>query len=214
MKVTDEAALKSEPNPAALETIFSAEILPDTFFRDLLRGHSAVAMQLGFINHAFYFTAAFLVPFPEPTSFEFVFPFLRLDLASGGGTAAKACLQERIPYHGICLSETHAKKLEIRLTNWMESEIKREGSTHYRPEAIAGPEAMDDDNDEDAKTKEKKDKKRKKDDKDDNPKQKKEKKTKDQKAEDKPEKKNNKNKNEENDENQEDEEERSESMPW
>ena len=60
----------------------------------------------------------------------------RLDLATGHGNAARACLLERIPYFGFVLSEHHARKMEIQLTEFLLAEIKREGSSHFRPEAV------------------------------------------------------------------------------
>ena len=35
-----------------------------------------------------------------------------LDLASGGGSVAQACLTRRIPYVGFCLTEAHVVELE------------------------------------------------------------------------------------------------------
>lgn len=63
-----------------------------------------------------------------------------LDLAAGQGNFARACLLERVPYYGFTLTELHAKKLEISLTQWMLSELKKEGSTHFRPDAVEEPE--------------------------------------------------------------------------
>ena len=61
------------------------------------------------------------------------------DLAPGQGTAAKACLAERLPYFGLTLSETHGRKLELQLTDYIVAEMKREGSTFFRPEACQNP---------------------------------------------------------------------------
>lgn len=57
-------------------------------------------------------------------------------MSCGQGTSARACLTERLPFLGFTLSEAHAKKLELQLTDFIVSEMKREGSTHYRPEAV------------------------------------------------------------------------------
>ena len=65
---------------------------------------------------------------------------LRLDLAAGQGCAARACLTERLPYFGFVLSETHARRLEVQLTEFILGEMRNEGSKHYRPEAVQSPE--------------------------------------------------------------------------
>lgn len=52
---------------------------------------------------------------------------------------AKACLQERIPYWGLALSELHCRKTEVVLTDFILSEMRREGSSHYRPECVLEP---------------------------------------------------------------------------
>ena len=57
-------------------------------------------------------------------------------MSCGQGTAARACLSERLPFLGFTLSEVHSKKLELQLTDFIVSEMQREGSTHYRPEAV------------------------------------------------------------------------------
>eukprot|EP00435_Cladocopium_sp_Y103_P014446 s3581_g3.t1 len=61
---------------------------------------------------------------------------LWLELAAGQGCAAKACLMERVPYFGFVLSEQHGKKLELLLTEFLLAQMKVEGSSHYRPEAV------------------------------------------------------------------------------
>ena len=58
-----------------------------------------------------------------------------LDLSVGQGCSARACLLERVPFVGFTLSEQHSKRLEVQLTDFIVAEMKREGSTHYRPEA-------------------------------------------------------------------------------
>lgn len=65
---------------------------------------------------------------------------LRLDLASGRGNAAKAALQERLPYTGFVLSESHGRRLEGLLTDFICEQMKEEGSAHYRPEACGSGE--------------------------------------------------------------------------
>lgn len=79
VEVTPEAAEKKQSGEqtAVLESVFSASLLPENFFRDMLRGHSAKAM---------------------------------VDLSCGQGSAARACLLERLPYFGFVLSEAHGKK--------------------------------------------------------------------------------------------------------
>ena len=52
---------------------------------------------------------------------------------SGQGVA------ERLPYFGLTLSETHGRKLELQLTDYIVAEMKREGSTFFRPEACPNP---------------------------------------------------------------------------
>ena len=62
-----------------------------------------------------------------------------LDLAAGQGNFAKAALLERIPYYAFTLTESHSKKLEVILTQFLVDEMKKEGSTHFRPEALQEP---------------------------------------------------------------------------
>ena len=64
-------------------------------------------------------------------------------MAAGQGSAARACLLERVPYFGFVLGEQHGKKLEMQLTDFLLEEMRREGSTHYRPEAAKAPETAD-----------------------------------------------------------------------
>ena len=64
---------------------------------------------------------------------------MRLDLSAGQGAAARAALLERVPYFALTHSEVHSKKLEVQLTDFIVSEMKKEGSTHYRPEACQEP---------------------------------------------------------------------------
>ena len=45
--MTEASAAKGEANASALESVFSATMLPVNFFRDILRGHSAKGMHLG-----------------------------------------------------------------------------------------------------------------------------------------------------------------------
>ena len=62
-----------------------------------------------------------------------------LDLAAGQGNFAKAALLERVPYYAFTLTELHSKKLEVILTQFLVDEMKKEGSTHFRPEAVQEP---------------------------------------------------------------------------
>ena len=66
-----------------------------------------------------------------------------MDLAAGQGSAARACLLERVPYFGFVLGEQHGKKLEMQLTDFLLEEMRREGSSHYRPEAAKAPQTAD-----------------------------------------------------------------------
>ena len=59
-----------------------------------------------------------------------------LDLASGQGELAQACVAERVPYHGFTLSECHSGKLEMILTNFVVTQMQTEGSTFYRSDAV------------------------------------------------------------------------------
>ena len=50
-----------------------------------------------------------------------------LGLSVGAGQVAKACLTRRIPYLGLCLTETHALELEKHLTSWVKDMMSTEG---------------------------------------------------------------------------------------
>ena len=125
---------------------------------------------------------------------------LRIDLAAGQGETAKACLQDRLPFCGLVLSEAHARKLEIMLTEYVLEQFKTESSTHYRPDCVEHA-AQDEEQPQQKKQKKEKEKKEKEGDKekkkdkkavkeeeeppaDGEPKQKKQKKTKKTKEED------------------------------
>ena len=45
-------------------------------------------------------------------------------------------MAERVPYHGLTLSECHSGKLEMILTNFVVTQMQTEGSTFYRAEAV------------------------------------------------------------------------------
>jgi len=64
-------------------------------------------------------------------------------LSAGQGSAARAALLERVPYFGFVLGEQHGKKLEMQLTDFVLEEMRREGSSHYRPEAAKSPQTAD-----------------------------------------------------------------------
>ena len=66
-----------------------------------------------------------------------------LDLAAGAGNFAKAALLERVPYYAFTLTECHSKKLEVILTQFLVDEMRREGSTHFRPEAVQDQERQE-----------------------------------------------------------------------
>jgi hypothetical protein len=67
------------------------------------------------------------------------FAMAGLDLSVDQASLAKACVLERTPYWGLALSERHAWKVEVVLTDFVLSEMKKEGSSHYRPECVAEP---------------------------------------------------------------------------
>lgn len=56
-----------------------------------------------------------------------------LDLTAGHGEVAKACLINRIPYLGICMTEQHQISLKTRLTNWLKQQMVSETSKFYNP---------------------------------------------------------------------------------
>lgn len=60
-------------------------------------------------------------------------------MAAGQGSAVRACLLERVPCFSFVLGEQHGKKLEMQLTDFLLEEMRREGSSHYRPEAAKAP---------------------------------------------------------------------------
>ena len=64
-------------------------------------------------------------------------------MSAGQGSAARAALLERVPYFGFVLGEQHGKKLEMQLTDFLLEEMRREGSSHYRPEAAKAPRTAD-----------------------------------------------------------------------
>ena len=66
-----------------------------------------------------------------------------LDLAAGAGNFAKAALLERVPYYAFTLTECHSKKLEVILTQFLVDEMRKEGSTHFRPEAVQDQERQE-----------------------------------------------------------------------
>ena len=61
-----------------------------------------------------------------------------IDLSAGQGQLARAAICDRLPYWGLCLTEAHCKQLEVQLTKFVFDEMRREGSTHYRPECCSG----------------------------------------------------------------------------
>ena len=63
-------------------------------------------------------------------SYIFHFPheqFPRIDLSVGQASLAKASVLERTPYWGLALSERHARKVEVVLTDFVLSEMKKRG---------------------------------------------------------------------------------------
>ena len=61
-----------------------------------------------------------------------------IDLSAGQGQLARAAICDRLPYWGLRLTEAHCKQLEVQLTKFVFDEMRREGSTHYRPECCSG----------------------------------------------------------------------------
>lgn len=59
-----------------------------------------------------------------------------VDLSPAQGEFLKACLAARTKCFALCGTESHAKHLELLLTDWVLSELSREGSTFFRPEAV------------------------------------------------------------------------------
>ena len=92
-----------------------------------------------------------------------------VDLSPAQGEFLKACLAARTKCLAVVHTDSHAKHLELLCTDFVLSELSREGSTFFRPEAVA----KDDDEVESEekaakktkKEKEKKDKKEKESDK-------------------------------------------------
>lgn len=85
-------------------------------------------------------------------------------MAAGQGETAKACLQDRLPFCGLVLSEAHARKLEIMLTEYVLEQFKTESSTHYRPDCVEHA-AQDEEQPQQKKQKKEKEKKEKEGDK-------------------------------------------------
>ena len=61
----------------------------------------------------------------------------RIDLSAGQGDSAKACLEARVPFCGLVLSENHAARLEVSLTDHVLKLMRTEGSSHFRPDAVS-----------------------------------------------------------------------------
>ena len=74
-----------------------------------------------------------------------------LDLASGGGSVAQACLTRRIPYVGFCLTEVHVVELEKFLVSWVMDMMCTEG--HPLCRKGAGPQPQEDDRQQEGKDK-------------------------------------------------------------
>ena len=60
-----------------------------------------------------------------------------LDVSPGQGEFLKASLASRTKAIAICGTEVHGSRLELLLTEYILSELSREGSTFYRPESVA-----------------------------------------------------------------------------
>ena len=72
-----------------------------------------------------------------------------VDLSPGQGEFLKACLSARTKCFALCGTEAHSKHLELLLTDWVLSELSREGSTFFRPEAVPKEDPEKDDAEED-----------------------------------------------------------------
>ena len=68
---------------------------------------------------------------------SFKFPTCVLDVSPGQGEFLKASLASRTKAIAICGTEVHGSRLELLLTEYILSELSREGSTFYRPESVA-----------------------------------------------------------------------------
>lgn len=60
-----------------------------------------------------------------------------VDLSPAQGEFLKACLAARTKCLAVVHTESHAKHLELLCTDFVLSELSREGSTFFRPEAAA-----------------------------------------------------------------------------
>ena len=88
-----------------------------------------------------------------------------VDLSPGQGEFLKACLAARTKCLAVVHTESHAKHLELLCTDFVLSELSREGSTFFRPEAAAKDEDQEEEGVEKKDKKEKKEKKEKESDK-------------------------------------------------
>ena len=59
-----------------------------------------------------------------------------VDLSPGQGEFLKACLAARTKCLAVAHTESHAKHLELICTDFVLSELRREGSTFFRPDAV------------------------------------------------------------------------------
>jgi hypothetical protein len=60
-----------------------------------------------------------------------------IDASPAQGEFMKACLSSRTKAVAICGTESHCARLELLLTDFVLSELSREGSTFYRPDAMS-----------------------------------------------------------------------------
>lgn len=131
---TDAAVSKEKDKQISTESVFSALTLPCSFYRSFLKAHSVQAVLLGMNNISFLHNILFRCAVTVRPTFR-IDELMRLDLASGQGELAKACLAERVPYMGLTLSESHSTQLELILTNFAVTLMQTEGSTYYRAAA-------------------------------------------------------------------------------
>ncbi len=79
-----------------------------------------------------------------------------VDLSPGQGEFLKACLAARTKSLAVVHTESHAKHLELLCTDFVLSELSREGSTFFRPETAAKDEEEESEAEKSKKTKKEK----------------------------------------------------------
>jgi len=59
-----------------------------------------------------------------------------LDSISGDGQAAKAALNTRKTYIGLCWTDQHVELMKVHLRDWVLNEMKREGATYWNADYV------------------------------------------------------------------------------